>query len=868
MNFKTTYLFFGILVVLLGVAAVTLLTGPKPGSEGLLLANLKSADVTSDKVSRVIVERTQPAETKLVFARDGKQWKLEKPYAAKLDSHQVDRVVNDFLSARTETKGADLTSSLSQFGLDHPSMTVTLDAEGGRSATVNLGNVSIGSAETGLVYVTSSENPKTPAAVKRSALGGLFKSDVTSPSTAGELLKNVTEFRSKDLFLEDAFSPADVVSAIKLKSDKGEVNIKKSSGGGWEFEKPANFGEADAEGDASAAISGGTESTPTGVKPLLTAIKNIRAVSNEDFIENVTDFAQYGLEPGKEAGRIEVVRAPKAGGEGQVSEVVLVGKKEEKGDRLFVRPAGEAVVIKVQDSVIEPIRKTIEKPSNLRNRSLAPQTVLQADGIDIQVGNDPPVELRKVGDPAAWKLFDAQGHATNANTPAVTALLNDLSGKRIVKEFPDPSTADAVLGLDKPSATVTIWVGGVVPEEKKEEKKDEKKDEAKNKDKAKDESKDKAKDAAAKDKDKDKSKDATKPQEKTPPTVTRPKMREPTVRLVFGKRDKDLLYVRREAGASKTVLAVPETLLAKVTRGRIDYVDPTLPSFVRDRAEKLTFNRGAETWVIEKVVKEGAKGPSWEVKKPDQYAGRTADEAKVEHIVGELSGLRAERLWAEKATDKELERAGLKPPKVEVTVGLKDEKEKPYVLLFGGETDDKTGVYAKLGDRDLVFIPRKSAVDALQQGDLLDPTVFRLDLSKVQGMKLTGWKDVVGSEMTLDMERKGTNNWSMKGTSTFKLSAPQAESFLIGLTDVRAEKFVVFKSGPKPEHKLTPAEGALRIEITVDGEKEPIMLSIGAPDADGKSYYAQSSKLPGDVFLLPKEKFEKWKGRPTVFSAE
>src|SRR5439155_13598170 len=175
MNFKTTYHFFGILVALLGVAAVTLLTGPKPGSEGLLLANLKSADVTPDKITRVTVERTQPTEAKLVFARDGKQWKLEKPYEAKLDSQQVDRVVGDFLNARTETKGTDLTSSLSQFGLDHPAITVTLDADGGRSATVSLGSVTVGSADTALVYVTSSENPKTPAALKRSALGGLLK---------------------------------------------------------------------------------------------------------------------------------------------------------------------------------------------------------------------------------------------------------------------------------------------------------------------------------------------------------------------------------------------------------------------------------------------------------------------------------------------------------------------------------------------------------------------------------------------------------------------------------------------------------------------------------------------------------------------
>src|SRR5439155_25677438 len=71
MNFKTTYLFFGILVALLGVAALTLLTGPKPGSEGLLLANLKSADVTTAKVTRLTVERTPPAETTLGFGRGG-----------------------------------------------------------------------------------------------------------------------------------------------------------------------------------------------------------------------------------------------------------------------------------------------------------------------------------------------------------------------------------------------------------------------------------------------------------------------------------------------------------------------------------------------------------------------------------------------------------------------------------------------------------------------------------------------------------------------------------------------------------------------------------------------------------------------------
>ena len=59
------------------------------------------------------------------------------------------------------------------------------------------------------------------------------------------------------------------------------------------------------------------------------------------------------------------------------------------------------------------------------------------------------------------------------------------------------------------------------------------------------------------------------------------------------------------------------------------------------------------------------------------------------------------------------------------------------VFLFGAESDDKSTVYAKHGDRDLVFAVRKAVTDALAQADLVDPTVFTLDLSKVRGMKIT-----------------------------------------------------------------------------------------------------------------------------------
>ena len=52
MNFKTTYVMFGTLVALLVAAAVSMLVGTKPGTEGLLLANWKAADIASKDVTK------------------------------------------------------------------------------------------------------------------------------------------------------------------------------------------------------------------------------------------------------------------------------------------------------------------------------------------------------------------------------------------------------------------------------------------------------------------------------------------------------------------------------------------------------------------------------------------------------------------------------------------------------------------------------------------------------------------------------------------------------------------------------------------------------------------------------------------------
>src|SRR5207248_11047657 len=133
-------------------------------------------------------------------------------------------------------------------------------------------------------------------------------------------------------------------------------------------------------------------------------------------------------------------------------------------------------------------------------------------------------------------------------------------------------------------------------------------------------------------------------------------------------------------------------------------------------------------------------------------AGRSADPQAVENILNTLNRLQAQKLVAEKAEPAQLEREyGLKPPAVKAVVTLKqDGKEKSYEYDFGTEAEG--GVYGKQSQSDLVFVANKEILTTLQ-GQLQDPTVFRFDPNKVRSVKLTGWKDVLGTPLTLDLEK-------------------------------------------------------------------------------------------------------------------
>jgi hypothetical protein len=851
MNFKTTYVLFAILAVVLAVFGLTQLLNLQNTKDQTLYAlpslHDKKKPVHSEDIETVEIERNRPQAEKLVFYRTDQGWRLKQPNV-RIDGYLVDRVIQQVIDARKEEK-ADVSPNLKQLGLDEPAIVVTLIKKGGEPEwKLNVGNESVtGGAFDKVVYVTSTDRPKEPLAVKQTEVDTLFK--------------NVNEFRSKSLLAASAF---DIV-AVKLEEPKRDpVALEKAADNRWRFEKPA-YGEAEYEGETSSPGEN-TAKRISGVRDLLQAVADIRVESDQDFATNEakdTELTEKGLEKGKETIRIEVKRQNSLAGSEKkepVQDALLIGTKaDDKGEKRYARLESDSNIVKVPAKKVDEVIKVFENPAALRNRDLVQVDKDRVDALDIKLSDRDLFKLRRVGDPVpAWKIYDA-GKVQEGESSAVQGLLTALTNKRQIKEFVEASKTDADLGLDRPAVVLSLWTDGIKKEEKKEEKKDEK---------AKEEKKDEKKDDKAKEEKEDTKADAAKAEEKKD---AEPKLKEgkPTVQLAFSKKDKDLVYVRREVGNDVSRVAVAASLLDKVSEGKIAYLDRKLPSFASNaEPAKVVILRGRETVEVDREKKDDKSPAVWKIQQPKEQAGRRAEFTKVNNIVHEMRDLLADKLVTEKATNNELERFGLTAPSYKVTITLpkEDKKTEEHVYLFGKETDDKTGVYAKQGGHDLVFVVKKNVLDGLQ-GDLQDPTVFSLDPAKVKGLKLIGWQDIIGSSFALDLERKSSQDWAVKAPPDFKVDSRKAESLLQALQNLRAEKFIAHKIEAKPEYKFEPKDGALEIVLTVEGEKDPYTLTVGGlSGSDG--YYAKSNKLPDDVFVVRKEPFEQVKSKPAYFKPE
>ena len=822
MNFRLTAILFGAVFVVGLVLLILSFSDDKEAKPDVLAAELAA---TGAKVADVDVVEFEKADgSVLLIVRTDKErntWQIQKPISAKADPTKVQQVVTALLKAKPAPY-KDLRTDPAAHGLAPAGLKVTIRQGAERASTVNLGHVTGG--ERGVVFVTTSAQPKRPMAVFRADIDALFRDDGKS-DTAGDLAKWTGDFRATNIFPSDAPARGQDVASVKfeLPNKKKELKLSQTASGGWKLDAPFAGADADQDGDPF-----GLPDKFTGVSPLLSALTNIGAIA---FIEKPGDLKEYGLNDDyPDRVRIEMKTKDNQ------TVVVFLGKFEAGGPApkmpqmpghppmgggstgtVYASIEGQPGVIRASaTNNLAGLVPIITDPTPLRDRNLLPVGPrAQVDGVDVLPAGQPPekaIKLRKVG--GAWKLYGGPNDPQTANAKLVEELVAVLSAKRSVKEFPAPNPAN----FTAISASVFVWADGFNPPG--------------------------ADPKAA------------------------PTQRAEATLLQFGRKDGETIYVRRtmsggvvhefavNAAVKTESSLVPVDVLAALLKTRLDLLDRSLASFSEVSPTKITVaGAGNYTIVRDDKPAPGSINPLWRFASPDPRAGAVADGQTARDMVyltGILSSHIDKFVWEGDEPAKLAEYGFAPVPRLKVTVDLPPDAvgAKQVVFEFGKDTSDPEKVYARQIGRAVIFTLPKADMNRLAAPDLRDRVVFRdVPAARVNVVEVTGWGGIA-----VKFEKNVAGVWESKPPTPgmFKLDPQRVAAFVELIAKTEAKTFE--KGSPDPvKHGF--GDPKKTIDVTLRWAADPATMSAGGDvrlvvgggtDPTEASYFVWSARLPAD----------------------
>jgi hypothetical protein len=820
MNFRLTAALFGIVAVI-GVVLLILTFGEEKKTTDALATEFAALGTkAAENVDTVEFERADGAT--LVIARTDKErntWQIQKPITAKADASKVMPIVNALLKAKPIPYG-DLSSNPAVHGLDPPGLKVTIRQGTERSSTVSLGDVTFG-GDKGVVFVTTSAQSKRPMAVRRADLEALFR-DSDKDGKAVDLAKWTSDFRTPGVFPADSRAMGEDVTFVKLElpNKKQTLALSRASSGGWKFDSPAGWGDADTEGDPT-----GAPDKFTGVGPMLRALANVSALTPKDFIDEPKDLKEYGLN----ADNPDLIRIEMKTRDGQ-SVTAHFGKIDPgkappppppplpgmpphppmggTSGKVFVRVDGLPGAIHASATNLGNLAAVVADPNPLRDRNLLNVGTKQIDGLDLLLAGQPPdkpIKLRKVG--GEWKLYGGPNDPQSADVAVASKIADVLAAKRTIKDFPAPNPAN----FPTIAETIYVWVDGFNPPIA----------------------------------------DKAEPAKKAEP-----------VKLEFGRRDGETLYVRRTLpGGPPTEFAISASVnsldvMQTVAKTRLELLDQTLPSFSDTAAVRVTVS-GANNYVLAKDEKPDpvTKELLWRFVEPADKKGQIADAGQVREMLTLLATSQGSfGKFVDDGTGNPAD-FQLAPPRLKVTVGLGGKGDSDRVYEFGRDfADDK--VYARFTGKPAIFTIQRRAMDRFAAPDLRDRVVFRnLPAAQVNAVELEGWGGI-----KLKFEKNKDGIWVGPPGQTFVVDQSKLNAFVEQLSRVRAR---TFENGPvETKHGFGDPKLFLGAKLSWPGGA--LALSIGASPDSGATYYVWSSWT--SVFTIDGALFKPYKDGPSGFA--
>jgi hypothetical protein len=213
----------------------------------------------------------------------------------------------------------------------------------------------------------------------------------------------------------------------------------------------------------------------------------------------------------------------------------------------------------------------------------------------------------------------------------------------------------------------------------------------------------------------------------------------------------------------------------------------------------------------------------WQITEPKPYP---ADQEAVAGVLSTLSGLNADRIVEEKASDRK--QYGLDPAQVELDIGVKGDARQ---LLLGDDTPTGGNVYAALATDPRVFTVASYQKSSLAKSlnDLRDKSLVTLSADKVSRVELMK----KGEDLEFDRTKDG---WQILKPASSPADSAAVNALVSTLTNARMDLNTTTDAASAFAH-ATPLATA---KVTGDASVQTLEVRKSKDD-----YFAKSSAVEG-----------------------
>jgi hypothetical protein len=296
-------------------------------------------------------------------------------------------------------------------------------------------------------------------------------------------------------------------------------------------------------------------------------------------------------------------------------------------------------------------------------------------------------------------------------------------------------------------------------------------------------------------------------------------------------------YYAREGEQSKVVM-VGTTLQTKFDKSVFNLRDKTVLSLDQAQVKRVEVHHGDQA-----IVVEAEGGQAWKLVAPLEAR---ADKTKIDELLSAVREAKVKEFIDE--TPQDLAKYGLNPPQWRLSFFVGDDRAEKSLLL-GNEETAKSGVYAKRGTTDNVFLVETKLLEKIpkQASDWRDRTLLAFKRDEVQKVEVRAGDDITEVACVENCGKIPDDRWQIKQPREAKADAVKVRTLLRNLEELKVKAFITEAADDLAPYGLnTPSA---QIHVWLKDQSEPITLLLGREDADKGGYYVKLPARPA-VYLI------------------